>query len=141
MEEQHLRQEHIRAAETALELICTELDNLFDLVSFYLDRYPQVTVADVVRTTELQISIRQLGAIPHSISREVSGWKKGIEPVWSPLGLEVHVLNEIWAHTEAIVLFLIVNEIDLEPFNRLRLFSALQTIKIVSRHLSQPVKP
>ena len=137
---QPVRDELIRAAEEAHLIITEELDNLFEAISVYLDVNPVLTVGDLVRSTELQISVRELGTLPSTIAREVAGWKKGEDPVWSPLGLEVHILNEIWAHAEAICLFLTVNDSVTEPFHRRRLLTALQTLKVVSRRLAQPAK-
>lgn len=114
---QQLRDELVPAAEAAYLELMHQLDFLFDLASFYVDRHPCNDVSDVLRTVELSTCINFLGTLPAELAEVVKNWKKGIPNSISKDGVELDILNEIWANMQGLIYFLISTGASIEPFD------------------------
>lgn len=134
------RQDLIRSAQDALMHVTSQLDILFDLVSLYVDRYPCITAGDIIRTKELNTTIRELGMLPGKLAAEIARWQHGMAPLLSPEGLREYVLNELLANVGALDYFLTSYDLDMVKFDKHRFADTLSTIETVSRQLSQPAK-
>ena len=114
---QPLRESLVLEAAAAYFGLMQQIDQLLGLVGFYLDRYPNVTPGDAIRTKELERTVTNLGALPQNLADVIRRWKGAEDRVLSRLGVEVCILNEIWANVQAIVYFIKSNEISLDPFD------------------------
>jgi hypothetical protein len=114
---QQLRDELVHGAEAAYIELMRQLDFLFDQASFYLQRYPCNTVSDVMKTVELSTCISFLGRLPSDLADVVKCWKQGIPTSISRDGVELDLLNEIWANVQGLIYFLVSHDISLDPFN------------------------
>jgi hypothetical protein len=83
-----------------------QLDNLFGHVSFYLERYPQVTRSDALRTLDLNFCVKQLGELPTELAKVLTAWKQGVESPYPKIYVEEEILIELWSNLQALIYFL-----------------------------------
>jgi hypothetical protein len=131
----HLREALLRQGDAAFAELNTQLEHLYKQVTFYLDRYPQITKGDEMRTIELSGTIEILERLPAQLGLVLGGLRQGTPRVISRLGVELHILNEIWANIQVLCAFLLSNDIDLEPFDQDRAALAFANLVRVNRVL------
>jgi hypothetical protein len=113
---QQLRESLILQAESAYISLMEQIDNLLSVVGFYLDRYPIVTPGDDIRTKELVQTITLLTKLNLELAETFSRIKSGERRIINPVGIELLILNEIWANIQALVYFVKSQEMSLDPF-------------------------
>lgn len=137
MKHQIVRDTLVREAEDAFLLLTAQLDHIFDLVSFYLERYPASEgPSHVYRMEDLQQTVNYLAASISQLADVVARWKKGHDRVLSRSGTEISIINELVANANALIFFLEVHHIDLEPFNKPVTEKAVSTIMKCNRLLT-----
>lgn len=130
MKQETLRENLIRQAEISYLALVSQLDHLFDLVGFYLDRYPQDgTIGRSMKDRELKVTVDNLASLIGQLAEVIKAWKHGGETVLSKQGVELNILNEIWANANALIYFLSSRDIDLEPFDAIRGAAAFHILR------------
>lgn len=112
-----LRESLLTQADTAFFQLAGQINELFDAAQFYIDRYAVITASDKIKATGLNSAIEAMGRLPDALAGEIERWKKGEDRVLSRLGVELEILNELYATVEATMLFLIREDICLERFS------------------------
>jgi hypothetical protein len=114
---QYLRDSLVRQAEAAFFTLSRQVDNIFNLTSFYIERYPEVTASDITKTEGISSCISEIGVLTYMLGDAVNAWKIGGR-LLSKEGIELHILNEIWANIEALLYFFTSHDICLEVFDK-----------------------
>lgn len=112
-----IREDLLLQVELSFVGLMDELDKLFELSSFYIERYPTVTRSDIMKIQELSYCIDELGSLPTTLAEVIKRWKLGMPREIKPLDVEVDILTEIWANIQGLIYFLLSNEIDIEHFS------------------------
>lgn len=132
-----LRASFIQEAEASFISLTIEIDALFNLIDFYLDRFPSDgTKSAEVKDRELSKTVDNLAQLVNQLSQIVKSWKNGDAPVLSASGTEINILNEIWANIGALIYFLLSHQIDLEPFSLSKSTLAFNTLVKCNRVLT-----
>lgn len=127
-----------QAADAAL-VFNRQLNILLDAYDFYVQRYPAETKSDQLQLKDVQVSIRELGSLPHSIANRLDAWKKSEIPTISAEGFDEHILCEFALHIQSLALFMSRKQIDTEPFDPLMFGDAMKTFKENNRLLGKPL--
>jgi hypothetical protein len=127
-----------QAADVAL-VFNRQLNVLLDAYDFFVQRYPADTPSQQLELKDVQVSIRELGSLPHSIAAQLEAWKKGLTPTISAEGFELHILTEFALHMHSLALFMVRKKIDIEPFDPVLFGAAMKTIRDNNRLLGKPV--
>jgi hypothetical protein len=114
----------------------SELDKLFQLASFYIERYPTTTPGDIIKIEQLSSCINQLGSLPTILADVINLWKLGLPREIKPLDVEVNILIEIWANIQALMYFLLSNDIDIEHFSNEKTTDCFSSIFRANRLLT-----
>jgi len=130
-----LRENIIQQADESYFSLMQQMNFLFDQVSFYLERYPVITVGDEMRTNELNSTITELTGEITLFAESILAWKSGTPRRLSPQYVEHFILVEIWAHVQALSSFLLRHNIDLEPFDHKETSKAISTLFRANRLL------
>ena len=112
-----LRESLILQADKSYFYLMTQLNLLFDQISFYIERYPVITIADEMRTNDINSTVKELTRLVALFAETVCEWKSGARRRLSAQEVEHFVLIEMWANVQALASFLILHDIDLEPFD------------------------
>jgi hypothetical protein len=108
----------IHEADRAFLQLMQQVDHLFGACSFFFARHlHDETPGSVLVRVQLEDVVRELGALPRALAEVVRRWKSGEERLFSREGVEIYVLNELWANIGALIYFFASHEIDLAPFD------------------------
>ncbi len=119
----------VRLSESSFLSLTTQIDHLFTLTIFYLDRYPSDgEPGRNLQDLEVKKTVDNLASLIGQLSDTIKRWKHGEPRVLSKLGVELNILNEIWANCNALIYFLVSHEIDLEPFDSIRATAAYHAL-------------
>lgn len=116
MENTDLRQSLVSQATDATLVLSKNVNVMLDLVQDYFDKYPVESKSENIRSKNLEPVLKDLGALPYQLSDVVRRWKNGEEPMLSPLGIELTILNELLITLECLMLFFIRMGIDTTDF-------------------------
>ena len=132
-----LRDSLIYQAETSFVELTTELNHLFDLVSFYLERYPpDGSPGHRLKDVELKRTVDNLAHLVAQLAEVIACWKAGADRLLSLDATELNLLNEIAANARALIYFLSSHDIDLEPFDLSRAATAHVALRQCNRLLT-----
>jgi hypothetical protein len=131
-----VREDLLRQAELSYIGLMSELDKLFQLASFYIERYPTTTPGDIIKIEQLSSCINQLGSLPTILADVINLWKLGLPREIKPLDVEVNILIEIWANIQALMYFLLSNDIDIEHFSNEKTTDCFSSILRANRLLT-----
>lgn len=130
------REQLVDGAEAAFIEMSRELDNLFKLTTFYLDRYPDDgSRRDGFITQELQSCISELTVLPQMLAEVVTKWKLAQPRVISREGVEVNIINEMWANIQALIYFLTSHNISLDTVDLESANSCWRALLVCNRML------
>ena len=107
----------IGQAEKAFHNLIVQVNVLLDSSSTYVSRGPVVSVMDRVKHRELASAVEELGTTTKMIGGEVTRWKRAEDRVLSRIGVEQNLLNELYANAEALLWFLIREEVEVPGFS------------------------
>ncbi len=136
MKDQALRETLIQQAEGSFIALMEQVDVLFDLTSFYLDRYPAVDATAIFKAKELKITVDNIATASSQLGEVIKRWKHGEDRVLSRVGTELSILNELWANVQALIYFLVSHEIDLSEFNAVIAAGSFQALVKCNRFLT-----
>lgn len=85
------------SADEAFMMLATELDGILNTVQAYMQRNPNITPSDAIRYEALRDMVTTLAQKPQEMADVILDWKFGREPALSRIGVELEILNEIWA--------------------------------------------
>lgn len=118
MKKEALREALVYQAEGAFFALMQQVDVLFDLTGFYLDRYPPGGASDAFKARELKETVDNLAALSSQLAEVIKGWKHGdVRSASRRVIVELSILNELWANAQALVYFLLSHDISLDDFN------------------------
>ena len=117
MNNTELRESLLSQADSAFFQLVEQVNLLLDRTEFYINRRPAFSASDKLKLAQLSIAIASLGKLPDQLAREVERWKKDEDRVISVMGIELEVLNELFATCEATMLFLIRADVPLQGFS------------------------
>lgn len=133
---QQVRDDLVSGAEGAYLELMSQINHLFDTAHFYIDRYPCSNVSDVMKTVELSNCINQIGKLSYILGEIVKVWKQGIPSTLDVSGVELDVLNEIWANVQALIYFIISHDISIDPFNLVKATDAFYVLVRANKSLT-----
>lgn len=112
----------INTGDEAFLSLTQQIHHMLDLIDFYMQRYqPDGSSRHdglVVEHDQLKEMINTLGTLPYQLADVLRRWKHDEPRVLSRLGVELTLINEIWATLEVTMLFFIQHNIDIDPYNR-----------------------
>ena len=117
MKKEALREALVYQAEGAFFALMQQVDVLFDLTGFYLDRYPATSASAAFKARELQVTIDAIASTSSQLAEVIKRWQRGEERLLSRTGTELSILNELWANIQALVYFLLSHDISLDNFD------------------------
>lgn len=137
MENAGLRGSLVLQAEAAFFSLTQQVDQLLELATFYLDRYPpDGTMRDRLVATELMITANNLAGLVNQLAETVAGWKDGRARVLSRTGTEISIINELRANCSALMYFLLSNGIDIDALVAGRLSDSFDDLLRCNRLLT-----
>jgi hypothetical protein len=117
-----LKDSLIATGDEAFLALTQQIQHMLDLIDFYMQRYQPTGSAKhdglAFKHEQLKEMINTLGTLPYQLADVIRRWKHNEPRVLSRLGVELELLNEIWATLEVTMLFFIQHDMDLEPYNR-----------------------
>jgi hypothetical protein len=129
----------LNTGDEAFLSMMQQIQHLLDLIDFYMIRWPVTDVAKhdglALKHEDLKLAVNTLGTLPYQLADQLRRWKHEEPRVLSRIGVELELLNEIWSTVEALTLFFIRADIDLNPFNRQKAEQAFQHLVRVNRIL------
>lgn len=131
-----LREDLVMQANAAFIALTGQLNYLFDLAGFYMQRYQANTISEFAKLRELDATVEQLGRLPTHLAHEVQEWKIGCPRKGRWQEVELNILIEIWANIQALMYFLVSHNIDLEPFDETKAHAAFVTLCRANRLLT-----
>lgn len=111
-----LRDSLINQADDAFFTLADQVNDLLDAAQIYSDNHPVITKSDMVRTSELNTAVKDMGQLLRQVAGEIARWKNEEERVISQMGVELEYLNELRVTIEATLLFFIFQNITLSRF-------------------------
>jgi hypothetical protein len=138
MENPQLKSSLLATGDEAFLSLAQQIQHLLDLIDFYMIRWPDDehgSISNAHKHEQLRLMINALGSLPYQFADQLRRWKNNEPRVLSVVGIEVEVLNEIWCTIEALTMFFIREEIDLEPFNLQKAQRAFSQLVRVNRLL------
>ena len=117
MKNEALRDTLIQQAEGAFFALTEQIDVLFDMVGFYMERYPAGSQSEMIKAKELKVTVENIAEATSQLAEVLKRWKHGEERVLSRVGTELTILNELWANVQALIYFLVSHEISMDDFN------------------------
>lgn len=112
-----LRDSLVKQAEAALIVMATQASDLLDTADFFIERYPPMTMSDKMRIDELNIAVKDTAVLFRQLQHRVVAWKKEEEILISRQGFEMAVLIELKVTLEAMMMFFIMENIELNVFS------------------------
>jgi hypothetical protein len=127
---------------SAIEAVITldrQLNVLLDAYDFFVDRYSVdgATASTRLELADAQVSIKELGQLPHQIALQLAAWKNELTPEVSHIGFELYTLNEFALHMMALTRFMHRKDIDISQNNPLHFRDAINTLKKANEHLGR----
>lgn len=136
MKNEALRDTLVQQAEGAFFALMEQIDILFDLTAFYLERYPPDGKSEALKAKELKTTVDNIAASSAQLAEVLKRWKHGEDRVLSRVGTELTILNELWANVQALVYFLVSHELDVSEFNAVIAAGSFQAIVKCNRLLT-----
>jgi hypothetical protein len=125
-----LRERHIKIASTAFIALAIEIDRLLDTCAIYFNDKPISRPTDRTKREDLRTAVLNIMSITRALADVIKRWKQGIPQIVSCEGIEIYLLNELWANIYAVLYFLRSEGISTKMFDdegALEAFSALVT--------------
>ena len=117
-----LKESLINTGDEAFLSLTQQIHHMLDLIDFYTHRYLLDGLSKddslAFKHEQLNEMINTLGTLPYQLADVLQRWKHDEPRVLSRLGVELTLINEIWATLEVTMLFFIQHDIDLDPYNR-----------------------
>lgn len=136
MDQSALRDTLIHQSEGAFITLMEQVDVLFDLTGFYLDRYPADNPSSFIKAKELKKTVDNIATTSAQLGDVIKKWKHGEERVLSMVGTELSILNELWANVHALLYFMVSHDISLDDFNPVLAASSFQALVKCNRLLT-----
>ena len=112
-----LRVELILQAEKAYLDLLTQVDYLLDATAFYVERYPIASDSDEFIHHEIASTVNLLAASIKILGQSIVDLKLDQPRKIAKANLQLEVMNEVWAGSQALLYFLISNHICVEKYN------------------------
>ena len=139
MKNAQLKDSLLAQGDEAFLALTQQIQHMLDLIDFFMSRYKVTSDAKdgglALQHEELKQMINTLGSVPYQLAEVIRRWKHNEPRVFSKIGVELSLLNEIWATLEATMLFFITRDIDLEPYNRQKALRAYTELCRVNKLL------
>ncbi|WP_407303458.1 hypothetical protein [Acinetobacter sp.] len=112
-----LRKNMLHQANSAFLALMGQVNILLDGAETFFNGNKPVTFIERVKHEELKSAVLNLGSIPSLLASEIAHWAKHEPPVLSPRGIELSLLNELYANMESMMLFFDRERIKLTGFS------------------------
>ncbi len=112
-----LRVELIFQAEKAYLDLLAQIDYLLDATAFYVERFPVASDSDEFVHREIAHTVDMLTAAVSTLGRSIVDFKLDQPRKITKANLQLEVMNEVWAGSQALLYFLVSHHICLERFN------------------------
>lgn len=110
-----LRYSLVHQADSAFLSLTGQANLLLDAAQTYLKR--SFTLLEEFKHRELKSAVSEIGSLTKMLGGEVARWKKGEPRVLSKMGVEVHVLNEVFVNIESLMLFYTRENVEVPGFS------------------------
>lgn len=130
------RESLINQADSAYIELASQLNTLFDLAGFFLDRYPEDTRSNIMKCKELKTTVDNIADLLVQLAATLRTWKTGGERVLSRSGTEVTVIGELWVNAQALLYFLSSHDISLDGFDAHKAAYAYHSLIHINRLLT-----
>lgn len=112
-----LRTDLIVQLERAYLDLLGQVNFLFDAISFYVERYPADSESDDLIHREIFQTVDLLTNAITALATSIVDLKSNKPRKITKVNLQLEVMNEIWAGSQALLYFLISNHVCVEKFN------------------------
>lgn len=131
-----LKDSLISTGDEAFIALTQQIQHMLDLIDFWMHRYQPTGAAkdDAVafKHEQMKEMINTLGSTPYQLADVLRRWKHDEPRVLSRLGVELTMINEIWATLEVTMLFFIQHDMNLDPYNRSKAEKAIRELTRVN---------
>ncbi len=131
-----LKESLIATGDEAFLVLTNQIQNMLDLIDFYMHRYQPTGEARhdglAFKHEQLKLMVNTLGSLPYQLADVLRRWKHNEPRVLSRLGVELELINEIWATMEVTMIFFIQHDMDLDPYNRSKAEKAINELRRVN---------
>ena len=131
-----LKESLINTGDEAFIALTQQIQHMLDLIDFYMQRYRPTGSSKhdglAFKHDQLKEMINTLGSLPYQLADVIRRWKHNEPRVLSRLGVELGLINEIWATLEVTMLFFIQHDMDLDPYNRSKAEKAVRELSRVN---------
>lgn len=114
----------ISTGDEAFLALTQQIQHMLDLIEGYMKRVRPTGDSKhdglAFKHEQLQEMITTLGSLPYQLADVLRRWKHDEPRLLSRLGVELTLLNEIWATLDVTLVFLIQHEVHIDPYNRLK---------------------
>jgi hypothetical protein len=136
MKNEALRESLVQQAEAAFLQLSSQIDFLFNAVSFYLDKYPINGSEKLYKNDkEIKFAVDQIAEHFSALGERIKCWKLARSTPQPPIQFEIDTLNELWSNISVLLFFLVKQGIDPSPFRLKQASWAFQTIVTCNRLL------
>lgn len=132
-ERPNITSELCQVAIDAALAVDVQLNLLMDAFDFFITRYPPTTEEHLFEMQDVQVSIKELGRLPHEIATWMSDIRNGRKSMLSKEGFEINVLNEFTLHMHSLALFLTRKHVSLGDFSPSGVGNMIRDLKRVNR--------
>lgn len=112
-----LRESLIAQADDAMLRMFKHINIMLEAAHVYAARNPAITATDKMKHKELKQVVFDLGSIPKMLVGEIGRWKRGDDRILSRHGVEVNLLNELYANLESLLWFYMREGIEAPGFS------------------------
>ena len=135
MDKSQLNASLVIQADLAFVGLSQQINHLIDLADRYQRAVPDAkqTLSRSHKCLDLSKTFKPMASLLSQLAEVLRRWKQGEPRVLSVLGVEVELLNELWAHCEALTVFFIREDLELHPFNRSKAHYCLMTLLRINK--------
>lgn len=126
----------ISTGDEAFLSLTQQIQHMLDVIDFYSQRYQPTGESKhdslAFEHEQMKPMIETLGSLPYQLADVLRRWKHDEPRILSRLGVQLTLINEIWATLEVVTLFFVLRHIELDPYNRTKAETAVFELQRVN---------
>lgn len=112
-----LRDTLVHQADAAFLQLTEQANVLLDAAHVYLSRNPSFEEQYMFKPRELKSAVSEIGTLTKMLAAEIARWKKGEARMLSRMGVELNILDELYANMESMLWFYTRETIEVPGFS------------------------
>jgi hypothetical protein len=113
--------------------LCAQVNLMLDHIELFIQKRTDDSVRDLRKIHDLDLSVQCLSSAPSQLSNEIIRWFKDQPRVIDKEGVELTLLNDLWANLEALFLFFICQDFACNDYDRQKAERAYKELVQINR--------